>query len=391
MKHPFIIFGSLGAAVVLGAAAWIYFMLFYTHSAPAHSAPNPFTEASSTKGFDALAQERAAEVGTTTPGQVASSGGARLLTLRKSLAAVALQGETYRFVEAGTGHIYQTDTSGTETKISGTTFPGVRQAVWSKEGTRVALIQETESGAFETFAGVLQKNDAGAMTLEGSIINSSGENISFSELGDTLFSTRPTLQGGTEGIAVSLKTKKTQTLFTTPLRNTVVWWEPSIIISTRPSAVLPGFAYTKDGIRITDSMNAFSEKEMDDATLFSGESGGTLTSWIRIGSRTTLLSRGVIPEKCTRKDFLLVCAIPSSFENAGYPDLWYRGEISYSDSLWQFDMQSGSSTLLFDFETTTKKPIDVRSIAITADGYLLEGKTDGSLWFVQNRAIQRPQ
>ena len=124
------------------------------------------------------------------------------------------------------------------------------------------------------------------------------------------------------------------------------------------------------------------------ATLFSGQSGGALTSWIQTGAHTIALARGVIPEKCTQRDTLLICAVPTNFEEVSYPDAWYRGEIAYSDSLWQFDMQTGNSKQLFDFEATTKKQIDVRAITTVKDGYLLEGKSDDSLWFVQNTFAQ---
>ena len=386
MKHPFIIVGSLGIVVVIGAAVWVYFMLFYTHTTPTHTAANPFSEASSSKGFDALAQERAAQATTTTP--EAPSTGARLLTLRKTIGAVALADGTYRFVEAGTGHIYQVDNTGSETKLSGTTFPGARRAVWSREGTRVAIVRETENGSLETFNGVLQKDDAGTISLDGAPLKDVAENVSYSESGDTLFYTRENSLGVTEGVSINLKTNKTQTLFTTPLHNIIVSWEPSIIMTTKASAVLPGYAYGKDGVRITDSMNALTAAEFGATTLFSGRSGNNLSSWVQTGARTTALAQAVIPEKCARNGTVLICAVPTNFEATSYPDAWYRGEIEYSDSLWQLDIQTGSSTQLFDFEGVTKKQIDVRAITTVKDGYLLEGKNDDSLWFVQNTLVQ---
>jgi hypothetical protein len=135
-------------------------------------------------------------------------------------------------------------------------------------------------------------------------------------------------------------------------------------------------------------MNALSAAEFGTEVLFSGQSGGTLSSWIQNRAHTTALARGVIPEKCTQNTTLLICAVPTNFEATSYPDAWYRGEIAYNDSLWQFDMQTGSSTQLLDFEAATKKQIDVRAITIAKDGYLLEGKSDGSLWFVQNTLAQ---
>ena len=382
MKHPFIIFGSLGAVIALGAGVWVYFFLFYTHTTPLHTAPNPFSEASSSKGFDAIAAERAAQAATTTAGE-ASTANARLATLRKTIGAVGLSDGTIRFVESGTGHVYQVDSAGSETKLSGTTFPGARNAVWSKEGTRVAITREVDGNTLETFNGFIQKTDTGALSLEGSVIPGTVSNVAYSESGDTLYFTREKALGTTEGVSQNLKTNKTQILFTTPVHDSVVAWEPTIIVTTKSSAVLPGFAYTKDGARLTDSMNALGTKELGSAILFSGQEASLLTSWLQTGTRRVTLSRGVIPEKCNQNGISLICAAPTNFEETSYPDQWYRGEVSYNDSLWQFDMNTGSSTLLFDFEANTHKQIDVRSITVVSGGYLLEGKSDDSLWFVR--------
>jgi len=382
MKHPFIIFGSLGAVVALGVGASVYFFFFYAHTAPAHTAPNPFSEASSSKGFDAIAAEKAAQAAATTTASAPASN-VHLVTLRKTIGAVGLTDGTFRFVESGTGHIYQADSSGVETKLSGTTFPGARSAVWSKEGTRVAITREVDGAALETFNGVVQKNDAGAMTLEGAVVPGTISNVAYNESGDTLYYTRINSLGVTEGVAQNLKTQKTQILFSSPIHDSFVSWEPTIIVTTKPTAALPGFAYTKDNARITDGMNALSTKELGSAVLFSGLSGTSLSSWLVVGGRSVALSRGVIPEKCDRVDSSLVCALPSSFEEASYPDQWNRGEVSYNDSLWLFDMSTGSSTLLLDFEAATQKQIDVRSITVVNHGYLLEGKSDDSLWFVR--------
>jgi hypothetical protein len=358
MKYPFIIIGSVAIVAVIGAAVGFYFFLFYTHTAPAHTAPNPFSEASSSKGFDALAAEKAAQASiATTPG--VSTANVRLVTLRKTIGALGLVDGTVRFVESGTGHIYQVDSTGNETKLSGTTFPGARSAVWSTEGTRVAITREVDTSTLETFNGVIQKNDTGTMTLEGSVILGTVRNVAYSESGDILYYTQENTHGGVEGISKNLKTNKTQTLFTTPLHDIVVAWEPTIIITTKPSVAL-----------------------------FSGQSGNSLISWLQTGAHTVALPRGVLPEKCDHTGNILICAVPSNFEAGSYPDRWYRGEITYNDALWQFDMNTGSSTPLFDFEGHTNKQIDVRSIAATKTGYLLEGKSDDSLWFVQNPLTQ---
>lgn len=378
MKHPFVIFGGIGALLVVGVAVWAFFFLFYTPApTPTSLAPNPFVEIGADEsGFaSATTQTEIDAAAVATP----LSGALRQLTTRKVIGAVAAATTTVRFVEAGTGHIYEI-TDATEVKISNTTFAQARLAVWSPSGTRVAITRDAGEGS-ETFVGALTKNDGGESVLEGSILEGNPTNIAFGGAGETLFYTTPTPTGVT-GISRNLKTGAEQTLFSTPLRDVVVTWEPSILMVTKASGELAGFAYTKNMGRVTESMPALTAKVVGGATVFSGRTGSTLTSWVQRGKDTIALSRGVLPEKCSFRGDNLLCAIPKNLEVETYPDAWYRGEVSYDDSLWLFDAMTGGGTEIADLRAANGDAVDVATVVTDQVGFLIINKNGGLTHYI---------
>ena len=72
------------------------------------------------------------------------------------------------------------------------------------------------------------------------------------------------------------------------------------------------------------------------------------------------------------------------FINAGlYPDIWYQGEVSFSDQFWKIDIQTGNATLLLDPLTVPGgEEIDGIKLALDKDeDYLFfVNKKDSFLW-----------
>lgn len=376
MKHPFIIFGSIGTLLIVGASVWIFFFLVYVPAPKTIAlAPNPFVEGDATSGFEKIPEvHSAAEATSTTPYSL------HHITTRKVVGAVAMNDGSYRFVEAGTGHVYEINARGIETRLSNTTFAQAQKAAWSTIGNRVAISRETETGT-ETFVGTLAPSDAAGMVLDGAILAGGSSNIAFSSSGDTLFYTKKT-PSGLSGISRNLKTNKELTLFSIPLQEVTVSWEPHILIVTKASAELPGYAYRSDLTRVSESIPALTAHTQGDSTVFSGRVGTTLVSWIRRGKDTISLTQGVIPQKCAFQGDTLLCAVPKNFESMTYPDAWYRGETSYDDTLWMFNVQDGTGKVIVDLNEIAKKTIDVSEIVSDATGFHFIDKTESGLWHI---------
>jgi hypothetical protein len=354
----------------------MYLALFYTPSAPeAVTAQNPFIEV----GGEEFASETAevADPQTSTVGSISATA-LRAITLRTSAGAMRAADGLFRFVEAGTGHVYEVQ-NGVERKLSLTTFPQTTRAIWSNTASRVAIVRE-ENNAHEVYVGTLGTSDTGGMELLGSTIPGNVSNIGWSLTGETLFYTIET-NAGSEGVAWNLKTDSRSTLFTTPLTQITVSWGDRPLIVTRTGDGLLGYAYRTDHSRVTEPLEALQGIESKDISLFGGKSGGVLVAFIIRGKDTVSLARGVIPEKCAVGQDEVLCAVPRDFNPATFPDAWHRGEVSYSDALIRFDARTGEETILVSMDQATRKSADVARIEHTVGGYILTTH-DGETFFL---------
>jgi len=90
-------------------------------------------------------------------------------------------------------------------------------------------------------------------------------------------------------------------------------------------------------------------------------------------------------EKCTNNPTAtssLYCAAPRIIPFATYPDDWYKGVVSFVDSLWFVDFTGQAGTLLADLLRLSGREIDVSSIYVDESGRFLSfiNKNDDTLW-----------
>lgn len=386
MKKTLIIIGATVFVLLLLGGAWWYLLM---NGAPeGFSIPNPFGKGSE-EAFPTATEETGAP-------PVAPD-----LALRKLIdgpvagaAIVSGEGTTtapyrVRYIERGTGHMFEVSDTGMSERISGTTIPRITQAVWSPAGTRIALVTETADGAARVFAGTLERSDTGEGSLVTTELPSNARNLAFSETSESVLYTVPGTQGSV-GYEQNLKTTARTVRFSAPLRDIAVLWKPGLVVYTPPTAALPGYAYEgtalsplsggRKGLMVISAGERRVFTSIEDSRLVSRE-GGT---------NGTALSLTVFPEKCAPDPIaegVLFCGAPLAFPPGEYPDVWYRGEVSFSDSLWRLDTATGSATLLASLEETARTPIDVTGLSVSDDGKTLifMNKKDASLWSYQLR------
>jgi hypothetical protein len=73
----------------------------------------------------------------------------------------------------------------------------------------------------------------------------------------------------------------------------------------------------------------------------------------------------------------MVCAQELTSFGVDMPDNWYKGVTRFSDSLWEMDLTTLSSTELVDIEAQSGRTIDVIS--------LTSNLIDTNLYFQSNR------
>jgi len=294
--------------------------------------------------------------------------------------------ETVRYVERGTGHVYEINlTSGEETPLSRTTVPQVGSAVFSPEGSTVALTSYTNYQT-NVFVGTLGSD----VNLIGIPLQPGATNISFESENEVLYSV--TTDGATKGYTHNIDTLEQAELFSFNYTNLDVIWRngsDDIYLATKPAHKLRGFIYkTENNILtpVTESLyglSAFVTNSHIVTTWFTGDTyvSEAITEEEDIISIPTL----ALKEKCTADTFsstILWCAAPLSASSRTFVEDWYKGIALSEDYIWQIDLSTQSSKLHADPEELVGRTIDVKDIAINNQGDTLSfiNKIDQTLW-----------
>ena len=314
------------------------------------------------------------------------------LTTRPVAGAVFTnEGSAIRYVEQGTGHIYSIDlTNGTETLISGTTLPGTRNAVFSKDGASVA-ITISDGGNLKTLVGEVGKE--GGQNFTGVALPQGAVEIYFSNATNTLMYA---LKGttGTTGYSYNTKKETGTQLFSIPLRDIHVLWEgDQIYVYTVPTNAQTGYMYKivkNDLTYVTEGGRGLLGFISNNNPIVTRTDVSGVYSYYIQEKTDTPTQVVIIPEKCVGGKNLLYCSVPRDFGNTeAFPDNWYKGVTSYSDILWEIDTPVGVATPLSDFELESGRQIDVSNIGISSDDtrlYLIN-KNDNTLWMFDTRVL----
>lgn len=314
------------------------------------------------------------------------------LTLRPVAGATfTTNGDSVRYVEQGTGHIYSINlVSGAESLISGTTLPGTREALFSKDGAQVA-ISIFDGAELKTLVGSVGESTTQSFT--GVSLPKGAQNIFFDTATNTLMYT---LKGedGVSGYSYNTKKETGIQLFSIPLRDvTVLWGGESIYVYTTPTASQTGYLYkiSKNELSyVAEGGRGLMGFIFNNTPVITTtDDAWVVSSIIALGKKVPLLM-AVIPEKCVGGETFLYCAVPRDLGSIEtFPDNWYKGVTSYSDILWEIDVAVGIATPVSDFELESGRQIDVSKIGISEDNTRLYfiNKNDNTLWMFDLRVL----
>jgi len=317
----------------------------------------------------------------------------RQLTLRP-VAGMQFSGENdIRYVERGTGYVYEIDlVSGEETQITDTTFERIIDAEVSVSGNRILLTHEEEEGEeVRVSIGTIQKNDGGVSELSTLLLPRGAHNATFSDSGTEIYYLLPT--GDTsEAHEYSLAEGEDRILFTIPFTAARVSWGSPHYVYTTPTAELLGYVYEvgSDGslTHVREGGFGLTALGYPNGVITSTQRGGRVAGFAYEGADVYELPIEVYPEKCavihTRVSALL-CGAPFVASTGDYPDAWYKGAISFEDQLWLVLVQEEEAALLADPQNDTGRSIDVQKIGVNEDGtqFLLINKNDNALWLFE--------
>lgn len=278
-------------------------------------------------------------------------------TAKKPVVPVEPHTVNARYIERGLGHIYETPLATlVETRIVNETRPRIAEAFFGGNGKTVAvryLEEEFEEEVIKT--RILNLLSGNATT--SSLIKT--EEVILPDRIPFLAATEDNAEKFfylTKGL-----TSSSGFLATTKGESTVIFdssfteWLPQfpnqnlVALASRPSSAVSGtlfFLDTKTKVlsRVLDGLAGLTAKVSHDGkrVLYSTTREGKPELFVYDVEKkeSTDLFVQTLPEKCawSMKDLAVVyCAIPDSMDQATYPDQWYRGTISFSDSMWRIN------------------------------------------------------
>lgn len=322
-----------------------------------------------------------------------------------------IDGPLVRYIEQETGNVYEAPLNiDTKIRISNQTIPRVRETVWFPGGSGFIARYLTENDEIESFSATIKKATSTEEegTLTGRFLN---KNIFDLELVN-----RKSATSSKELIRViyAIKDRGSNIYLAnadgTNSRNIAniemteielfPLSETSIFIQTKPSAMGMGSLFllnTRTGSlsKIIGPISALSTLPNEDGSLvlFSANINRIPNLYIHNRDNGESYSLGIrgFADKCAwslNNKEKVYCAIPNTLESGPrYPDDWYQGKISFTDSIFEIDANDTDSV-------KTRKIVDSREarffidtdIILPSDDdkfILLRDKTTKSLWSIK--------
>lgn len=311
----------------------------------------------------------------------------RQLTTRRA-AGFEFASPSLRFVEQGTGHIYEIGlTDQTETQISNTTSPQTAEATFSSNADLVGLIAYRNYQS-EALVGTIESESG---SLENSFsLPPDARNLAFNNQGNVLYTV--TENGRTTGYQYNRQEQIRREVFNLPMTEISLLWGADNAVTylyTKPTNILDGYLYEVDNNQLTPigrGAPALLAMSAGDQLVRTFSENGRLRSTISNldGSNTRDLPLTVIPEKCAFASDMtaLWCGGSISGWADNFVEAWYKGTTAANDALWRINLETLSAELHLDLFNSAGQQFDVDDIAISSDQQqiVLRNKLDNSLW-----------
>jgi len=299
--------------------------------------------------------------------------------------AAFTQAGNIHYATRDTGNLYSFNiASGTTERYSNITVPASYTAQFSTKGD-VALLSSNERGAVQHILLTTVASTTNETTLPSTLLspslNPDGARIAY-------------IEDAADGARVRVRALSGKvadvTVYTSVLRDlTVSWVSPSLLlVSTKAS-------YKKDAVAMLVTLNgAITELSLPMkglTALASASSGGrslvshisadgeVILSAFEKGESTTLPVH-TLAEKCTWSKVstdVVYCAVPTAINSQQLPDAWWKGDTSFTDEIWKFNLKEGSATRIRD---NTNMDIVDMSVSSKDELLLFRNKKNASLW-----------
>ena len=319
----------------------------------------------------------------------------------KKIQTTATTTETYyatttrvRYVEQGSGHIYEHDhASSTTRKLTNTTIPKTSEAYFLDNGSKVLLryLDNTNRRVENYLASI--PNSSVADQLTGTFLSNNITALSVSPNTSEFFYIAKT-SSGSVGNIYNTRTNTERRVFSSLFSEWLPdWVQNGIYLTTKPSNSVPGFMYQqslqKNALTRTtgNKLGLTSLSNKNGTRILLGEGAKLSVLNISSGETVPVIGLYTLPEKCvwtTDEEFL--CFGSEDAPTDKMPDSWYQGLTFFNDALFSVYSIDGSSLKVATMEElyTKKVVIDGTLPRLSRDGFGLVflNKIDMSPWYV---------
>lgn len=313
---------------------------------------------------------------------------------------------TVRFVDKATGNIFESSLTLTGLRrISNTTIPKVYEADWQANGYMTVLrYLGSNNVTIKSITGTVQPavfsnststpNTDEPQELESNFLPDNISSLSVNPFTGDLVYIVENENGGFVSVASTTKGTIRQ-IYSSAIRDMRVSWVAgnTIGLLSKPSASIEGqFYFLKSDTgrmeRILGGIKGLTTLARFDGTKIAySESKSTSFSfglYLTETGEKIIPSFSTLPEKCVWSKITpyIYCAVPSAIQSANYPDAWYKGIVSFNDSIWRLNTTTGETELIVDPGTALGANVDAIDLHLDPnENYLVfTNKKDDSLW-----------
>ncbi len=384
----FIIFVLI--VVVLGGGVFVYWFFTQSMDSPRENNRNVFPEATNTlsdqENFEAAGTPPLETTGVLFSQIVdAPVAGFALIENNEQPAPI----DFLRYVEKGTGHIWDVSLTTRERyQISNETIQNVVTAEINQTTGDVAIVySNNQQNNLRTV--ITQINQQGTSTPNYTINDRFFLPVDIVSLAPLntgwVYAVQQELGGETLVMYNGRTRDESRSLSVVPLHDIELSgaFEEEIVISTKPSSFSRGYVFDENMTLILEPRRALSVLSARDSLdrLFSSinESNNIELRHTR-DNREEWVIGPTFSEKCVwsrDERGVAYCSFPQLFPRGTYPDDWFKGKVSFNDSLFRINTTTQERRLVGNLGE-----IDVSKLSINSrsSALVLQNKKDSSLW-----------
>jgi hypothetical protein len=296
-----------------------------------------------------------------------------------------------RYVEKATGHIYgmYLDTK-VEGKISNSTIPQIYEAIFNGKAQSVVYrYLSSDNRIITSFMATLGQ-------ATGEFLPENITDIAVSPDKTKFFYLQKTKVGSMGTTRVFGDTKSSR-VFSSSFSEWLPQWVTAgkIYLTTKPSATVEGSIFsmnTTNGTlsKIFGGVRGLTTRANNDGSLIlfgEAEAVGPTLQVFTVSSRGSI-NLGVygLPEKCiwAGDNVTLYCALPTTVSGTQYPDIWYQGQVSFTDYFVKINTNTLETTTIAN---SSSSPIDAINLFLDKSETQLffTNKKDSTLWSLDLR------